>query len=142
VGHLLSVTAEPTVSEAVDLRRAVARLALFKVMQHAGRCLLVTSDWHFALRCMLELYRSKDDALEKRFEVAKQDLHIRPLYVHSDGRMRAMLLVNMPALLAYSSLERQVQQVGLRATSRRIVEQLEGVTVIEAHCHDGSVVRN
>jgi hypothetical protein len=48
----------------------------------------------------------------------------------------------MPALLAYSSLERQVQQVGLRATSRRIVEQLEGVTVIEAHCHDGSVVRN
>ena len=73
---------------------------------------------------MLELYRSKD-ALEKRFEVAKQDLRIRPLYVHSDERIRALLLVNMLALLAYSLLERQVQQAGLHVTTRRIVEQLE-----------------
>ena len=47
----------------------------------------------------------------------------------------------MLALLAYSLLERQVQQAGLHVTTRRIVEQLEGVTVIETHCHDGSVLR-
>jgi hypothetical protein len=81
---------------------------------------------------MLELYRRKD-ALEKRFEVAKQDLRIRPLSVHSDERICAML--------AYSLLERQVQQEGLHVTTRRIVEQLEAVMVIETHCHDGSVLR-
>ena len=109
-------------------------------MQRDGRYLLVTNDWQLGPQRMLELYRSKD-ALEKRFEVAKQDLRIRPLYVHSDARIRALLLVNMLALLAYSLLERQVQQAGLHLTTRRIVEQLEGVTVIETHCHDGSVLR-
>jgi hypothetical protein len=89
---------------------------------------------------MLELYRSKD-ALEKRFEVAKQHLRIRPLDVHSDARIRALLLGNLLALLAYSLLERQVQQAGLHITTRRIVAQLEAVTVSETHCHDGSVLR-
>jgi transposase len=140
VGHLLSATAYQTASGAVDLRWAGDGLALFKTMQHDGRYLLVTNDWHLAPRRMLELYRSKD-ALEKRFEVAKQDLRIRPLYVHSDERIRAMLLVNLLALLAYSLLERQVQRAGLHVTTRHIVEHLEGVTVIETHCHDGSVLR-
>ena len=141
VGHLLSATAFQTADGQVDLRWALDRLALCKVIQHDGRYLLVTNDWRLAPRRMLELYRSKD-ALEKRFELAKQDLRIRPLYVHSDERIRAMLLVNMLALLAYSLLERQVQQAGLHSTTRRIVEQLEGVTVIETHCHDGSVLRH
>jgi hypothetical protein len=124
----------------VDLRWAVDRLALFKAMQHDGRYLLVTNDWQLGPQRMLELYRSKD-ALEKRFEVTKQDLRIRPLYVHSDARIQALLLINMLALLAYSLLERQVQHAGLQITTRRIVEQLEGLTVIETHCRDGSVLR-
>jgi len=140
VGRLMYATAYQTATGAVALRWAVDRRALFNAMQHDGRYLLVTNDWQLAPQRMLALYRSKD-ALEKRFEVAKQDLRIRPLYVHSDERIRALLLVNMLALLAYSLLERQVQQAGLHVTTRRIVEQLEGVTVIETHCHDGSVLR-
>jgi hypothetical protein len=140
VGQLLYATAYLTATGAVDLRWAVDRRALFTAMQHDGRYLLVTNDWHLAPRRMLELYRSKD-ALEKRFKVAKQDLRIRPLYVHSDERIRAILLINMVALLAYSLLERQVQQAGLPLTSRRIIAQLEGLTIIETHCHDGSVLR-
>ena len=140
VGRLMSATAYQTATGAVALRWAVDYRALFTAMQHDGRYLLVTNDWQLAPQRMLALYRSKD-ALEKRFEVAKQDLRIRPLYVHSDERIRALLLVNMLALLAYSLLERQVQQAGLHVTTRRIVEQLEGVTVIETHCHDGSVLR-
>ncbi len=140
VGRLMYATAYQTATGPVELRWAVDRLALFKAMQHDGRYLLVTNDRHLAPQRMLELYRSKD-ALEKRFEVAKQDLRIRPLYVHSDERIRAMLLVNLLALLAYSLLERQAQQAGLHSTTRRIVEQLEGRTVIETHCRDGSVLR-
>lgn len=140
VGRLVYATAYETATGAVELRWAVDRRALFKAMQHDGRYLLVTNDWQLGPRRMLELYRSKD-ALEKRFEVAKQDLRIRPLYVHSDERIRALLLVNMLALLAYSLLERQAHQAGLHITTRRMVEQLEGLTVIETHCHDGSVLR-
>jgi transposase len=139
-GKLMYAEAYQTADGEVDLRWAVDRLALFKAMQSDGRYLLVTNDFSLSPQRMLELYRSKD-GLEKRFEVAKQDLRVRPLYVHSDERIRAMLLVNMIALLAYSLLERQLRLRGLNLTTRRIVQQLEGLTVIETHCWDGSVLR-
>lgn len=140
VGHLMDTTVAQTETGQVTLRWAIDRLALCKAMPHDGRYLLVTNDWHLAPPRMLELYRSKD-ILEKRFEVAKQDLHIRPFYVHRDERIQALLLVNMLARLAYSLLERQVHQAGLHVTTRRLIEQLEGATVIATHCHDGSVLR-
>ena len=141
VGHLLSATAYANrrTAESLCAGRSIGWRCSRSCSTMAATCWSPTTG-SLAPRRMLELYRSKD-ALEKRFEVAKQDLRIRPLYVHSDERIRAMLLVNMLALLAYSLLERQVQQAGLHVTTRRIVEQLEAVTVIETHCHDGSVLR-
>ena len=65
---------------------------------------------------------------------------MRPLYVHSDERIQALLLVNMLALLTYSLLARQVRQLGLSLTTRRIIERLESLTVIETHCWDGSIL--
>ena len=44
----------------------------------------------------------------------------------------------MVALLAYTILERQVKQAGLLITTRRIIEQLDELAVIETHCWDGS----
>lgn len=140
VGHLLIATAYQTESGQVELGWQIDGLALFHAMQHDGRYLLVTNDWQLAPARMLALYRSKD-GLEKRFEVAKQDLHVRPLYVHSDQRIQAMLLLNMLALLAYSLLERQARRRGLALTTRRIIEQLENLTIIETQCWDGSLVR-
>ena len=78
--------------------------------------------------------------MEKGFEVAKQDLRVRPLYVHSDERIEALLLINLLALLVYSVLERQVRSKGLALTTRRLIEQLESLAVIETHCWDGSVL--
>jgi hypothetical protein len=49
-----------------------------------------------------------------------------------------MLLINMLALLAYSLLERQVRKNGLQMTTRRIIQKLESLDVIETHCWDGS----
>lgn len=139
VGHLLCAQAYATDDGRVALRWQVNRLALWQAMQHDGRYLLVTNDFNLAPRRMLELYRSKD-GLEKRFQVFKQDLRVRPLYVHSDERIQGLLLVNLLALLTYSLLERQVHQHGLTLTTRRIIERLEALTVIETHCWDGSVL--
>jgi transposase len=88
-----------------------------------GRFLLVTNDCSLSYPQMLALYRQKD-VVEKRFEVVKQVLKVRPLHVHSDERIQAMLLVNLMALLAYSLLERQAKQHGLCLTAQRIIEQL------------------
>ena len=102
-----------------------------------GRYLLVTNDPSLSYPQMLALYRMKD-AVEKRFEVSKQDLIIRPLRVHSDERIQAMLLVNLIALLVYSLLERQAEQYGLCLTARKIIERLSTLQVQLIEAWDGS----
>lgn len=139
VGKLVSAEAYQTDVGQVDLRWRIDRYALWQAMQSDGRYLLVTNDFSLSPRRMLELYRAKD-GLEKRFEVAKQAHKVRPIYVHSDERIQAMLLIHMIALLTYSLLERQVRRRGLTLTTRRIIEQLEELAVIETYCWDGSVL--
>jgi hypothetical protein len=121
----------------VCLRWWVDRYVLWQAMQQDGRYLLVTNDWSLSPRRMLALYRQKD-GVEKRFTVSKSDLEVSPIYLHKDKRIEAMLLINMLALLAYSLLERQVRQGRLQMTTRRIIEKLESLDVIETLCWDGS----
>jgi hypothetical protein len=121
----------------VRLRWWIDRYVLWQAMQRDGRYLLVTNDWSFSPQRMLELYRQKD-GVEKRFRVSKSELKVSPIYLHKDSRIEAMLLINMLALLAYSLLERQVRQDGIQMTTRRIIEKLESLDVIETLCWDGS----
>ena len=109
-------------------------------MRADGRYLLVTNDGRLTPARMLALYRDKD-AVEKRFRVFKQDLRVRPLFVHSDERLRALLLVNLIALLAYSLLKRQAQQQGVCLTARRLLECLSTIHVVEVEAWDGSRTR-
>ncbi len=138
VGKLMRVAAYAT-PHGTELRWWIDRVALAEVMRADGRYLLVTNDRALTPVRMLELYRAKDGQ-EKDFEVVKQDLRVRPLYVHSDERIAALLLINLLALLVYSLLERQVQSHGLGLTTRRLIEQLESLAVIETVCWDGSVL--
>jgi transposase len=111
--------------------------AIETVERADGRYLLVTNDFNLSYPQMLALYRKKD-AVEKRFQVCKQDLKTRPLYVHSDERIQAMLLINVIALLAYSLLERQAEQYGLCLTARQIIERLSTLQVQLIEAWDGS----
>jgi len=140
VGHLVKVEVIATPDAGVSLRWWVDRDALAEAMRADGRYLLVTNDFGLTPRRMLALYRDKD-TVEKRFRVFKQDLKVRPLFVHSDERLRAMLLVNLIALLAYSLLERQAQQQRLCWTTRRILERLSTLHVVEVEAWDGSTTR-
>jgi len=139
VGRLMRAEAYQSGEGTVSLRWGIDRAALQQAMQTDGRYLLVTNDFRLLPQEMLALYRAKD-GLEKRFTVAKQVLRVRPIYLHKDERIEAMLLINMIALLVYSLLEREMQRQGLPLTMRRVIQQLEGLAVIETHCWDGSVL--
>jgi len=131
--------AYPTTADSVGVRWWVDRETLRSAMQRDGRYLLVTNDFTLWPQRMLELYRAKD-GLEKRFQVSKQNLLVRPFYVHSDERIEGLLLINMLALLVYSLLERQARRKGLAITTRRLIEQLDNLSIIETYCWDGSVL--
>ena len=139
VGGLMRAEAYTTAEGRVDLHWWIDTDALWHAMQTDGRYLLVTNDWTLSPVRMFELYRAKD-GVEKCFRVSKQVIRVRPLFVHSDERIEALLLINLLALLVYNLLERELRQRGLPWTTRRLIEQLEHLTVIETQCWDGSVV--
>ena len=122
----------------IQLHWRVKKEELIATMWLDGRYLLVTNDPDLTPKQMLTVYRQKD-GVEKRFTVAKQDLEVSPIYLHEDDRIKAMLLINMLALLAYSILEHQMRRHGLQMTTRRLIEQLSELSIIETHCWDGSV---
>jgi transposase len=105
--------------------------------QRDGRYLIVTNDKKLTIRQMFDTYRAKD-GVEKDNRISKSDLCVSPIRLHKDDRIEAYLFINMVALLAYTILERQVKQSGLMITTRRIIEQLDQLSIIETHCWDGS----
>jgi transposase len=140
VGHLLQVEVYVNEHNQLHLRWQIDTYRLWQAMQPDGRYLLVTNDFSLSPSQMVALYRSKD-GVEKRFRVTKSDLQMSPMYVHLDRRLEGLLLVNMIALLAYSLLERQRRQSGLNLTTRRLIEQLANLHLIETYYLDGSCRR-
>jgi hypothetical protein len=113
--------------------------ALAQAMRQDGRYLLVTNQPTLTPPEMFQRYCQKD-GVEKDFTVCKHDLQVSPIYLHKDRRIEAMLLLNMLALLTYTVLQRQLRQGGLQLTTRRLIQHLESLTLIETHCRDGSVL--
>jgi transposase len=136
VGQLVTVEAQQA-EERIILRWHIQVNELRETMQQDGRYLIVTNDPTLSPQRMFELYRAKD-GVEKDFRLCKSQLQVSPLYVHKDPRIQSMLLLNMLALLAYTVLERQARQAGLALTTRRIMEQLDSLSVIETQAVDGS----
>jgi transposase len=140
VGHFLAVEVYLTEPGQLDLRWQVDRYLLWQAMERDGRYLLVTNDLRLTPTQMVSLYRRKD-GVEKCFQITKSDFHLSPLYVHRDSRIQGLLLINMIALLAYTLLERQVRQAGWTLTTRRLIERLDNLRLIETTYRDGSCQR-
>ncbi len=136
VGRFVTVEAKQ-VGPRIVLNWQINVNELRATMQQDGRYLLVTNDRSLTSERMFELYRAKD-GVEKDFRICKSQLKVSPVYLHKDKRIQSMLMLNMLALLAYTILERQARQSGLALTTRRIIEQLDSLSVIETHCVDGS----
>jgi len=136
VGQFVTVKAEQQ-GQRIVLTWQVNVPKLRLEQEQDGRYLLVTNDPTLSYAKMFSLYRAKD-GVEKDFRLSKSQLKVSPIFLHKDDRIQAMLLLNMLALLTYTILERQVRQSGLSLTTRRIIEQLDSLTIIETQAIDGS----
>jgi transposase len=140
VAHFVITDVQQTATGLMTLHWLPNTQALAQARRQDGRYLLVTNDEALSHREMFRLYRQKD-GVETAFHICKSDLKVSPLFLHQDQRIAAMLFINMLALLAYNLLQRQVQQQGLHLTTRRMIQQLESLVLIETTCIDGSVCR-
>jgi hypothetical protein len=140
VGRFVDVTVYTTPTGQLNMFWELIQEELTAAERRDGRYLLVTNDWLLSPKEMFRLYKAKD-GVEKCFRISKSDLEVSPLFLHKDKRISSMLFINMVALLAYTLLQRQMQQQGLQMTTRRLIQRLDQLTLIETHCWDGSRLR-
>ena len=72
---------------------------------------------------LVALYRAKD-AVEKDFQTIKSDLELRPVFHHTDPKVRAHVSLCMLALLLERTLERRLARVGRPMTAPACFELL------------------
>jgi hypothetical protein len=72
---------------------------------------------------MVALYRAKD-AVEKDFQTIKSDIELRPVFHHTDPKVRAHVSLCMLALLLERTLERRLRKAGQAMTAPAVLDEL------------------
>lgn len=82
---------------------------------------------------LVQLYRDKD-AIEKDFQTIKTELRLRPVFHHTDPKVRAHISLCMLALLLERSLEQRLRHAGSPMTAPACLEELSTcyLNVLEA----------
>lgn len=81
------------------------------------------------------------DVPEKRFALVKGPLAVRPVYLHKQERIQALVFCTMVALLVFALLELLARRAGLAASGETLFAQFAGLAVLILILHDGSVLR-
>jgi transposase len=95
-------------------------------IRFAGFVLLVGHpDLPHSAEDIVRLYRQKD-TVEKDFQTIKNVVKLRPLYHHTDAKVRAHVTLCMLALLLERTIERRLKRSGLVRTAAACFEELRG----------------
>jgi transposase len=73
---------------------------------------------------VVQLYRDKD-AVERDFRTIKTDLKLRPVFHHSDPKVRAHVTLCMLSLLLERTMEQDLRATGKAATAPTVLETLQ-----------------
>ncbi|MDP2663388.1 MAG: hypothetical protein Q8R28_21955, partial [Dehalococcoidia bacterium] len=92
----------------------------------------------YPLAEIVHLYKRRNP-VEDRIRTLKSTVKVRPLFVHTDGRIRALVLVTVLALTLYSLIEWRAQQAQQAWTTRFLARQFEGIAVLQSHYPDGTI---
>jgi transposase len=113
--------------------------ALKEAMVLDGKFLLITNDPSLSGTEMVARYGDKDK-VEKRFRTVKGPIQLRPIFLHRDDRIEALVFVNMLALLVYSVLEIKCQRQGLTVTGEAVMKAFAYLAVVYTTFTDSSVL--
>lgn len=118
--------------------------AIVEAMRLDGRYCLVTNDETLPADELFAAYK-RQHLIENRFGDFKGPLAVRPVFLHSNRRIAALLAVVSLAILLYALIEREVrrglaalgaadrrllgQRIG-RATGRKILDQLSDLAAV------------
>lgn len=125
---------------ALELRYAVNPEKLAQAQVLDGKYLLATTQRELTADEMLQ--RSKlRDGVEKRIELFKGPLRVRPIYVQTEARIKGLVFLTLVALLVFSLLELELRRANQPQTARAVLEGFGSLRAVYLLFRDGSSVR-
>ena len=101
-----------------------------------GRYLLVTNR-PLSAEEMVRQFKAQDQ-IEKRNRTLKGPIRIRPIFLHKQERIEALIFICMLALLAFSILEMLAKRAHIAMTAEYILKQFQTLTAVYTRFQDGS----
>jgi len=105
-----------------------------------GRYILGTNADELDANAMLTRAKQRD-VPEKGYATLKGPLAIRPVYLHKQERVLAVIFCTMVALLVYALVELLVRRAGIPLTGRALLAQFASLAVVVLVCADGTSLR-
>jgi transposase len=105
-----------------------------------GRYVLGTSAETLDAEQMLA-YAKRRDVPEKRYALLKGPLAVRPVYLHKEPRIQALVFCTLVALLVFALLEWLARRVLLQQSGTTLIEQFAALGILVLAFHDGSSLR-
>jgi transposase len=105
-----------------------------------GRYVLGTNDPSLDADQMLSRSKRRD-VPEKRYALIKGPLAVRPVYLHKEERVHALVFCTMVALLVFALLELLACRAGLSQSGQTLVEAFASLAVVALVFADGSTLR-
>lgn len=132
--------APPAVAPTVRLVWTRDDAALAQAAALDGRYVLGTNDPDLDPDPMLASAKQRD-VPEKRFALVKGPLAVRPVYLHQQERIQALVFCTMVALLVFALLELLAQRAGLGVSGQVLLAQVAALAVLVLVLRDGTVWR-
>lgn len=126
--------------EPVTLHWERVEEALTEAARLDGRYVLGTTDSRLDANQILARSKRRD-VPEKRFATLKGPLAVRPVYLHQEAHIQALVFCTMVALLVFALLELKIHRVQLDLSGHALIAQFASLTVLVLVFQDGSVLR-
>jgi len=110
---------------------------LAHALEKDGRYMLITNR-ELTPDEMLRHFKEQDK-IEKRNMTIKGPIRIRPIFLHKQERIEALIFICMLALLVFSILELKAKRASIKMTGKRIIELFWTLTAVYTFFIDGSV---
>jgi transposase len=105
-----------------------------------GKYIIATNRENLNAKQMVETYKQRDIS-EKDFELLKDTLELRPIFLHKDKRIQSLIFLIMCALLIYSIFKLKLIEAEIETSVNKTLNEFDNIIVRYYEFTDGSIAR-
>ena len=105
-----------------------------------GKYIIATNRENLCVKQIVEIYKNRDIS-EKEFELVKDTLELRPIFLHKDIRIESLIFFIICSLLIYSILKLTLIETEIETSVNKTLNKFANIGVSYYKFIDGSIAK-